>query len=132
MYYFAYATNLNRKQMAAACPGARRLFRAVLPNYKLIFTGWQRQWKGATASIKPFQGEKVPGAVYQITDADLRRLDRAEGYPSLHQRVNVLVIDEDGQAHKAFAYIRREQSQEGQPSTDYVALIRQGYHDWEI
>lgn len=132
LYYFAYSTNLKRTQMASTCPGSKALFRAVLPNYKLIFTGWQRQWRGATASIKPFQGEKAPGAVYEVSEADLRRLDRAEGYPSLRSRMNVLVLDDEGEAHRAVTYIKREQSQEGQPSAEYVALIRQGYRDWEI
>jgi len=132
MYYFAYATNLSRKQMRERCPESQPGFRATLPNYRLIFAGWSRQWRGGTASIKPFQGDRVPGAVYELSERDLRRLDRHEGYPTLHNRINVLVITEEGEGIRAQTYIRREQSDETPPSREYLAVIQQGYHDWEI
>ena len=44
MYYFAYASSLSKKQMLERCPDSNPLFRATLPNYKLIFTGWSRKW----------------------------------------------------------------------------------------
>jgi gamma-glutamylcyclotransferase len=132
MYYFAYAGNLSRKQMKERCPDSKPLFRAVLPNYKLTFAGWSRQWHGGTASIKPFQGEKVVGAVYEISEQCLSRLDRYEGYPTTYNRTNVLVINEDGEAVKAITYARREQSEETPPSREYLATIQQGYRDWEI
>ena len=132
MYYFAYASNLSRKQMAERCPDNQPRFRAVLPNYKLIFTGWSRQWRSSTASIKPFQGEKVPGAVYELSERDLRLLDRHEGYPTLHNHMNVLVITEEGEAVRAVTYIKREQSEETRPTMEYLAVIQQGYRDWEI
>ena len=132
MYYFAYGSNLNRKQMAQRCPESEPRFRAVLPNYKLIFTGWSRQWRSGTASVKPFQGEKVPGAVYELSERDLRLLDRHEGYPTLHDRMNVLTITEDGEAVRAVTYIKRDQSEETRPTMEYLAVIQQGYRDWEI
>jgi len=33
MYYFAYGSNLNRKQMLERCPDAQPKFTASLPNY---------------------------------------------------------------------------------------------------
>jgi gamma-glutamylcyclotransferase (GGCT)/AIG2-like uncharacterized protein YtfP len=132
MYYFAYAGNLSRKQMKERCPDSKPVFRAVLPNYKLIFAGWSRQWRGGTASIKPFQGDKIVGAVYEISEQCLSRLDRYEGYPATYNRTNVLVINEDGEAFKAVTYARKEQSEETAPSREYLATIQQGYRDWEI
>ncbi|UCB42501.1 MAG: gamma-glutamylcyclotransferase [Dehalococcoidales bacterium] len=132
MYYFAYASNLSRKQMTERCPDSKPLFRAVLPNYKLIFTGWSRQWRGGYASIKPFQGEKVVGSVYDVSEQCLQRLDRYENAPAVYSRLNVLVIPEDGEAVKAVTYAKREQSEETSPSREYLATIQQGYKDWEI
>jgi len=132
MYYFAYASNLSRKQMSERCPDSQPQFKATLPNYKLVFSGWSRKWRSGTASIKPFQGEKVVGAVYEISERCLRILDRHEGYPSVYNRINVLVITEDGEALRAVTYIMRVQSEETQPSEDYLAVIQQGYKDWEI
>jgi len=132
MDYFAYGSNLNKKRMQERCPDAKPKFKAVLPNYKLVFIGWSREWKGGVASIKPIRGQNVPGAVWDISENDLRRLDRYEGYPTNYDRINVLVINEDGVAGKAIAYIKRQQTDETKPSPEYLAVIRQGYRDWGI
>jgi gamma-glutamylcyclotransferase len=130
MYYFAYASNLNRKQMAERCPDARPRFTATLPNFKLIFTGWSRKWHGGVASIKPFKGEKVIGGVYEISERDLRLLDKEEG--SIYNRREVIVFPEDAEPVKAVTYIRVEQSEETKPSPEYAAAIQQGYREWGI
>ena len=132
MYYFAYATNLSRQQMAERCPEAKPKFIATLPNYKLIFAGWSRKWHGGVASIKPFRGEKVTGAIYEISERDLRLLDKHEGYPATYNRIDIVAFNEDGEPVKAVTYIKVEQSEETKPSREYVATIQQGYRDWGI
>jgi gamma-glutamylcyclotransferase len=132
MYYFAYASNLSRQQMAEHCPEAKPKFIATLPNYKLIFAGWSRKWHGGVASIKPLRGEKVIGAIYEISDRDLRLLDKHEGYPAIYNRIDIVVFTEDGEPVKAVTYIKVEQSEETKPSREYVANIQQGYRDWGI
>jgi gamma-glutamylcyclotransferase len=130
--YFAYASNLSRKQMNERCPGTRPKFSVVLPNYKLIFAGWSRQWKGGTASIKPFRGEKVKGAIYEISDNDLKKLDKYEDYPSTYDHLNVIVWTEDGDQVEAVTYIKKLQTPETKPSPEYLSAIQQGYKDWDI
>lgn len=132
MYYFAYAANLNRKQMSAHCPDSKPRFAATLPNHRLIFTGWSRQWRGGVASIKPLQGEKVVGAVYEVSERDLRLLDKYQGYPANYDRVTKRVITESDQWLEVLTYIKRQQSEETEPSRDYLTLIQQGYRDWGI
>jgi len=132
MYYFAYGSNLNKKQMLEHCPESKPMFIATLHNYKLVFTGWSRQWRGGVASIKPFRGERVIGAIYEVSDRDLRRLDSYEGYPSKYNRFNITVFDEDGEPIKAMTYIKSGQLEETQPSKEYLSLIQQGYRDWGI
>jgi len=46
--------------------------------------------------------------------------------------LNVMVFDEGGEPIKAITYIKFGQSDEAQPSKEYLALIQQGYRDWEI
>ena len=129
MYYFAYASNLSKKRMQERCPDSKPMFVAVLPNYKLVFTGWSREWHGGKATIKSFRGEKVRGAVYEVTDACLRQLDKFEaGYT----RMNVTVFDEDNQAVQAVTYIKSGQLEETMPSKEYGAIMHQGYRDWRI
>ncbi len=132
MYYFAYASNLNKKQMLERCPESRPRFDAVLPNYKLVFVGWARQWRGGTATIKRYTGDKVPGAVYEVTERDLRRLDGYEGYPGSAAKLNVTVFNEDDRAIRAVTYMKSGQLEETPPSKEYIATIQQGYRDWGI
>ena len=132
MYYFAYGSYLNKKLMLERCPDSKPKFIASLPNYKLVFVGWSRQWRGGLVSIRSFRGERVPGAVYEVSDRDLRRLDNYEGYPSNYTRLNVTVFDEDGEPIKAITYIKSGQSEEAQPSKEYLLPIQQGYRDWRI
>jgi len=132
MYYFAYGSNLNKKQMLEHCPDSKPMFVATLHNYKLVFVGWSRQWRGGVASIKPFRGERVLGAIYEVSDRDLRRLDSYEGYPGNYTRFNITVFDEDGEPIKAITYIKSGQLEETQPSTEYLSLIQQGCRDWRI
>ena len=129
MYYFAYASNLSKKQMQERCPDSRPLFVATLPNYKIVFTGWSRKWRGGKATVKSMRGEKVRGAIYDVSEACLRRLDKFEaGY----ERFNVTVFDEDNQPHQVITYVKSGQLEESAPSKEYGEIIRQGYHDWGI
>lgn len=62
----------------------------------------------------------------------MRSLDKHEGYPTIYNRVNKMVIAEDGERVEVITYIMREQSEETRPSLEYVTVIQQGYKDWGI
>lgn len=102
---------------------------ATLPNYKLVFTGWSRVWRGGVASIRSLRGERVRGAIYEVTEPCLRQLDK---YETGYTRLNVNVFDEDSEPHQAITYIRSGQPEESQPSEAYLAVIRQGLRDWRL
>lgn len=129
MHYFAYASNLNKKQMLSRCPDSQPRFVAVLPNYKLVFAGWSRQWRGGTASLKLFRGDRVRGAIYEVTEECLRRLDK---YEAGYNRLNVTVFDEDNEPIPAVTYTKMGQLEETNPTKEYLAVIQQGYRDWRL
>ena len=131
MYYFAYGSNLNRRQMSKRAPDSKPRFIATLPNFKLTFTARSGQQDGV-ASIAPHRGEKVIGAVYDISERDLKRLDGYEGYPTVYDRRKVTVWKETNEPIEAITYIKMEQSQEAMPSSEYLTIIKQGYIDWQI
>jgi len=130
MYYFAYASNLNRKQMAERCPDSKPIVAATLHHYKLVFTGWSREWRGSVASIRPIRGEKVRGAIYQVTEECLQRLDKYQG--SDYRRLNVIVNNEDNEPMDAVTYINQKVTPESKPSPQYLTVIQQGYKDWRL
>lgn len=132
MYYFAYGADLSRKQMKGKAPDSLPKETAVLPNYKVIFTGWSRKWRGGTASLQSSRGDKVRGGVYEISERDLAHLDVAEGYPNEAKRLNVTVFTRDDEPLQAVTYIKSAQASETKPSVDYLALMQEGYRDWRL
>ena len=129
MYYFAYGSNLNRKQMLERCPDSKPKFMVTLPNYNLIFAGWSRERRGGVATIKRFGGEKVLGGIYDVSEQCLRQLDRyEEGY----DRLKVTVFTELDEPIEAITYIKSGLLEETQPSKEYLAIIQQGYRDWGL
>ncbi|MCJ7769187.1 MAG: gamma-glutamylcyclotransferase [Dehalococcoidales bacterium] len=132
MFYFAYGINLNRKQMAECFPNYQPKFSAELLNYKLIFTGWSRQWHGGLTSIKSSRGDKVLGGIYEVTETDLAKLDRHEGCPDNYNRLKINVYRDSGEQIEAITYIKSRQAEETKPSAEYLKVIQQGYRDWGL
>ena len=132
MYYFAYASNLSRKRMLELCPDAKPKIVATLPNYKIIFSGFSRVRKGAEANIRGSKGDKVIGAVYEITESCLRKLDKSEECPVNYKHLNVIVFTDSDEAFEAVTFIKTRQEEDGKPSPEYLAVIQQGYRDWGI
>jgi len=132
VYYFAYASNLNKKQMKERCPAARPVSIVILHHYKLAFSNWSRKWRGGVATIQPFRGERVLGAIYELSEEDLRRLDKYEDCPASYSRINVGVNDDFGRLIEAVTYISAKRADEAAPSKEYLAVIQQGYRDWGI
>ena len=115
--------------MRERCPDSKPMFRATLPNYKLVFVGWSRQLRGGKASIRLFRGEKVLGAIYEVSEQSLRQLDK---YESSYDRLKVTVFNEDGVPIEAITYIKGGQPEDTKPSPEYLSVIQQGYRDWGI
>jgi len=132
MYYFAYASNLSHKRMLERCSDCKPKFTATLHHYKLIFTGWSRKWHGGVATIRASRGSRVMGGIYEISERCLRSLDEQEGYPAVYDRIKVTVTTKDSGLVEAVTYIKREQSEETEPSKEYLSIISQGYKDWQL
>ncbi len=127
--YFAYASNLSKKQMAERCPNAKPKIVATLPNFKITFEGYSRKWRGAVVNISGSKGDKVIGAVYEITESGLRKLD---SYEAGYRHLPVRVFTDSREVIEAVTYIKAAQEEEGIPSAEYRAVIQQGYRDWGI
>ena len=118
--------------MAERAPKAKALYSAVLPNYKLIFSGWSRNWRGGTATIQASHGDRVSGGIYEISEQEMSRLDKNEGFPNEYVHANVTVFPDSGKPVSAVTFIRPRQLDETKPSAEYLAVIRQGYSDWGL
>ena len=111
---------------------AKALYAATLPNYKLVFSGWSRTWRGATATIQASRGDRVMGGVYEMAEHGLTRLDAQEGYPAEYSHTRLLVYPDTGKPVEVVTFIRSRHMEESNPSPEYLAVIKQGYRDWGL
>lgn len=82
MWYFAYGSNLNIAAVAAWCrdhglrtPNLKSPKPAVLDNHRLCFPVYSEYWGGGTGDIVYDPGKYVAGALFELTEADLKILD---------------------------------------------------------
>jgi len=123
MIYFAYGSNLHKRQMQRRCPGSKPVCKTVLHNHRMIY-------RRGVATIEPSPGSMVKGAIYVITDKDLEPLDRYEGYPNLYYRQNFHVEVGPNKFVEAMAYVMHSHFKRQEPSEGYRQTIQQGYVDW--
>ena len=122
MFYFAYGSNLNQKQMRRRCKDSRFIKKITLKNYILTFRS-----KYGAADIEKKMGKKVYGALYNISKSDERRLDIYEEYPTLYKKMyfkhnNKLIM----------TYLMEKKTKKTPPTFHYFGTIKQGYTDCRI
>jgi len=125
LWYFAYASNMLRKQVEqrAGAPTEEKLAR--LEGYELNFDKVARGGTG-TAHIQPAEGKVVHGVLYRLSEQQLKALDRFEGVPVHYRRSEVSVADGDGRKVAAQVYLARKVRKGLKPERAYMARIIQG------
>ena len=130
--YLAYGSNLNIRQMQSRCPGAQVVGTATIEDYELLFKGSQT---GSFLTIEAKAGASVPVGVWRVTEADVKALDRYEGYPKFYYRKSMLLPVKDMETGKvrkrrAFVYIMHEERKLGIPCDSYMRTCTKGYEDF--
>ena len=72
------------------------------------------------------------GALYEVSEPDLRLLDRHEGIPGTYERLKVKVVTEDEDFVEAVTHVRVDPAEETKPSAEYLAVVQEGYRDWGL
>ena len=143
MWYFAYGSNLNARAVADWCrTGKQRSIvmrngrPAVLDNYRLCFPIFSEYWQGGTADIVYDPGKSVAGAVFELSEADMklidakidRRLDANGKEVGIYQRVDVKVSPlAKGSKINAVTYQGTRVDKDHVPPTQlYMDLLIQG------
>jgi gamma-glutamylcyclotransferase len=120
---FAYGSNLAASEMRAWCPEARFAGLARLRDHRLALTRRSIRWGGGAVDIVPAGGEEVWGALYEVADGALDRLDEKEGQGWAYRRVGVMV-ERDGDRVSADAYeVISKEPAEVPPTPEYAALL---------
>jgi gamma-glutamylaminecyclotransferase len=124
--YFSYGSNMDDAQMARRCPGAARVGRAFLENYKLAFVGSSYTWYGGgVATAAPAEGERLPGVLWRVHGAHIRNLDRFEGTPHSYVRIKQPVT-RSRQSFPAHIYFATSDALNS-PSLSYSEIIRKAH-----
>jgi len=127
MYYFAYGSNLSKKQMNERCPDNKVYQIAVLKNYRLEFSRYSSGRKGGVLSIIPNKTDEVRGVVYSISGIDMINLNKNEGVSSKCYYPEIVQVElKNGSKVCALTYIAFREKDHVPPAADYLQLIVEG------
>jgi gamma-glutamylcyclotransferase (GGCT)/AIG2-like uncharacterized protein YtfP len=113
--------------MEAWCPGYRFLGAARLPDHRLELRRRSIRWGGGAVDIVPAPRDSVWGALYEVPDEALERLDGKEGAGFAYGRLEVEVLLDADEPTAAIAYEVIEKEPEEVPATpEYAALLVAG------
>jgi gamma-glutamylcyclotransferase len=122
--YFAYGSNMAPGVMARLCPQHRYLGPARLDDHRLAFTRRSVKTGTGVADVVSAPGHTVWGALYEISDDELARVDKKEGYDWAYTRVMLPVRPANGPERPAVVYtVAAKQTPEIPPSPAYLAGV---------
>ena len=122
MLYFAYGSNLNHFQMKRRCKDSVFLKKINLSNFKLTFRSKYR-----AADIEPKKNSIVPGALFEISKSDEKKLDIYEDYPNLYKKYYFYYY-----RNKVMTYTMVKKSQFRFPTERYLNVVKKGYKDCKL
>jgi len=117
MLYFAYGSNLHLFQMKRRCKDSVFLKKIRLVNFKLTFRSKYR-----AADIEPKKNSIVPGALFEISKSDERKLDVYEDFPKLYEKYYFYYYGK-----KVMTYTMVNKSPFRYPTERYLNIVKRGY-----
>lgn len=129
MKYFAYGSNMNPERMKEREIKFSKRVYAILEGWRLEFNKIaSRNPNEGYANIMEDKKCIVEGILYEIADADIKQLDKYEGYPNHYDRVTVKVKQDNGQKIEAITYIAQCNKIRGglKPSKEYFEHLLKG------
>ncbi|MDB9979668.1 gamma-glutamylcyclotransferase [Candidatus Pelagibacter sp.] len=122
MLYFAYGSNLNHFQMKRRCKDSVFLKKINLSNFRLTFRSKYR-----AADIEPRKNSTVPGALFEISKSDEKKLDVYEDYPVLYKKYYFNYYSK-----KIMTYTMVKKLSFRFPTERYLNIVKQGYKDCDL
>ena len=122
MLYFAYGSNLNLFQMKRRCKDSAFLKKYELKGYKLNFRSKYR-----AADIEKSKNSIVPGALFEISKSDEKKLDVYEDFPILYKKLYFSYYNKT-----VMTYIMVNKTEFRYPTERYLNVVKQGYKDCKL
>lgn len=131
--YFAYGSNLCRRQMAQRCPGATIMGVAVLEGYRLCFPRRSMDWGGGVAGIESAAEGRVEGGLWRVDPHHLVALDEYEGVAEGHYRRQLIPVASETGCVIAWTYFAVPEREEPYlPSPAYRSALVRGAVDFGL
>ena len=122
MLYFAYGSNLNLFQMKRRCKDSVFLKKYELKGYRLNFRSKYR-----AADIEKSKNSIVPGALFEISKSDEKKLDVYEDYPILYKKLYFTYYTKT-----VMTYIMVNKTEFRYPTERYLNVVKRGYKDCKL
>jgi len=122
MLYFAYGSNLNHFQMKRRCKDSTFFKKINLKDFKLTFRSKYR-----AADIEKKTNSLVPGALYEISKSDEKRLDVYEDFPILYKKYYFYYYRK-----KVMTYVMTKKTPFHYPTERYLNIVKRGYKDCDL
>ena len=122
MLYFAYGSNLNHFQMKKRCKDSIFIKKFELKGYRLNFRSRYR-----AADIEKKRNSTVPGALFEISKSDEKKLDVYEDFPILYTKMYFKYYNK-----RVMTYIMVKKTKFRYPTERYLNVIKQGYKDCKL
>ena len=122
MLYFAYGSNLNHFQMKRRCKDSIYLKKINLRDFNLTFRSKYR-----AADIEKKKNSIVPGALFEISKNDERKLDVYEDYPVLYKKYYFYYYGK-----KVMTYLMVKKTPFTFPTERYLNVVKKGYKDCNL
>ena len=122
MLYFAYGSNLNLFQMKRRCKDSVFIKKYELKGYRLNFRSKYR-----AADIEKNKNSLVPGALFEISKSDEKKLDVYEDYPILYKKLYFTYYNKT-----VMTYIMVNKTEFRYPTERYLNVVKQGYKDCNL
>ena len=122
MLYFAYGSNLNLLQMKRRCKDSIFLKKINLKDFRLTFRSKYR-----AADIERKKNSIVPGALFEISKSDEKKLDVYEDYPTLYKKYYFYYYGK-----KVMTYTMVKKTPFIFPTERYLNVVKRGYRDCKL
>ncbi len=134
MKYFAYTAFIEPSKLEDVAPGAEFAFIAHLPEWGLGFPHRDGAWGGALPSAKPDPGSTIWGAVFELSDAEVKAVNKAEKKEG-RTPSTVEVMDRAGRRHEVLTHLfngNGKRSGRLKPSDKYLTHMLNGARHWQL
>ena len=122
MLYFAYGSNLNHFQMKRRCKDSKFLKKIKLKDFRLTF---RSKYRAADIEVK--KNSIVPGALFEISRSDEKKLDVYEDYPTLYKKYYFSYY-----VKKVMTYTMQKKTTFKFPTERYLNVVKMGYKDCNL